>query len=79
MSKRQEKQTPLELLEHKLRHLGFENDPASKNLLNSLSKQNVPGEVVDDVNNMISIAVRETQKKAKKAILELAEKLQPNS
>lgn len=68
MSQAQEKQIPLASLEGKLSALGLRNDTAAKLLLEALAKENISGHVVECVNNMISIAVSETKKRAKAAI-----------
>ena len=75
MSKREEKQTPIALLKDKLRALGFEKDPAAKYLLTALAPAHISGDLVDAVNNMVSIAANETKKRCKKAMQETIDTL----
>jgi benzoyl-CoA reductase/2-hydroxyglutaryl-CoA dehydratase subunit BcrC/BadD/HgdB len=81
MSRKQEPQTPLDLLQHKLDILGFAEEIAAKNLLASLAKSNAPAEVVEDVNNMVSIAASETKKRVAKKLEAMIEELEkaPNA
>lgn len=61
-------QSSLEFLAEKLDQLGLAKERSATILLETLKSHETPEEVIEAINNMVSIAVIETKKSAKRTV-----------
>jgi len=75
MSRAEEKQIPLTQLDERLRLLGLTDEPAAKNMLRDLRPANIPGAVVESVDQLLALALDKQKEKFKTALRSLIEQL----
>ena len=68
MSLKQEKQVPLAALEHRLRLLALDQEPAAKNMLREMVQANIPGALVESVDQLLTFALHKQKEKFKEQL-----------